>query len=98
MAKTTKKDQEQSVNNWGELYDSTKKLVKNQKKVTTKKASKLKTNLEDYEKAYLKRLEKKSRKNPKPKQAEHFEEALEPLDYVILGFIRNGIKKGIINF
>ena len=93
MAKTTKKDQEQSVNNWGELYDSTKKLVKNQKKVTTKKVSKLKTNLEDYEKAYLKRLKKKSGKKPKPKQTEHFEEALEPLDYVILGLIRNGIKK-----
>ena len=100
MAKTTKKDQEQSVNNWGELYDSTKKLVKNQKKVTTKKASKLKTNLEDYEKAYLKRVKKEKNemkdfwaKKSKLKETEHYEEALEPLDYMVLGLIRNGIRK-----
>ena len=100
MVKTTKKDQEQSVNNWGELYDSTKKLVKNQKKVTTKKASKLKTNLEDYEKAYLKRVKKEKNemkdfwaKKSKLKETEHYEEALEPLDYMVLGLIRNGIRK-----
>jgi len=51
------------------------------------------TDLEEYEKAYLERLKKKSGKNSKPKQTEHFEEVLEPLDYVILGLIRNGIKK-----
>ena len=46
----------------------------------------------EYEKAYLERLKKKSKQ--KPKQTEHYgEEALEPLDYVILGLIRNGIKK-----
>ena len=50
------------------------------------------TDLEEYEKAYLERLKKKSKQ--KPKQTEHYgEEALEPLDYVILGLIRNGIKK-----
>ena len=50
--------------------------------------------LEEYEKAYLERLKKKSENKLKPKQTEHYEEeALEPLDYVILGLIRNGIKK-----
>ena len=48
--------------------------------------------LEEYEKAYLERLKKKSGTKPKPKQTEHFEEeALEPLDYMILGLFRNGI-------
>ena len=51
------------------------------------------TDLEEYERAYLERLKKKSGNKPKPKQTEHFKEALEPLDYVILGLIRNGIKK-----
>ena len=52
------------------------------------------TDLEEYEKAYLERLKKKSENKLKPKQTEHYEEeALEPLDYVILGLIRNGIKK-----
>ena len=45
------------------------------------------TDLEEYEKAYLERLKKKSGKNSKPKQTEHFEEVLEPLDYVILGLV-----------
>ena len=50
------------------------------------------TDLEEYEKAYLERLKRKSKQ--KPKQTDHYgEEALEPLDYVILGLIRNGIKK-----
>ena len=35
------------------------------------------TDLEEYEKAYLERLKKKSGKKPKPKQTEHYEEELE---------------------
>ena len=43
--------------------------------------------LEKYEKDYLERLKKKSEKDPKPKQTEHYEEVLEPLDFMIMGFI-----------
>ena len=49
------------------------------------------TYLEEYEKAYLERLKKKSGKKPKPKQTEHYEEALETLDHIIMGLIRNGL-------
>jgi len=49
------------------------------------------TDLEEYEKAYLERLKKKPEKNPKPKQTEHYEEALETLDHIIMGLIRNGL-------
>ena len=48
------------------------------------------TDLEEYEKAYLERLKKKSTKKPKPKQTEHYEEELETLDHIIMGLIRNG--------
>ena len=47
--------------------------------------------LEEYEKAYLERLKKKSGTKPKPKQTEHYEEALETLDHIIMGLIRNGL-------
>ena len=50
------------------------------------------TDLEEYEKAYLERLKKKSEKKPKPKQTEHYEETLELLDHMIMGFIRNGLR------
>ena len=49
------------------------------------------TDLEEYEKDYLERLKKKSEKKPKPKQTEHYEETLETLDHMIMGFIRNGL-------
>ena len=49
------------------------------------------TDLEEYEKAYLERLKKKSGKKPKPKQTEHYEEELETLDHIIMGLIRNGL-------
>ena len=50
------------------------------------------TDLEEYEKAYLERLKKKSGTKPKPKQTEHYEETLELLDHMIMGFIRNGLR------
>ena len=49
------------------------------------------TDLEEYEKAYLERLKKKSGKKPKPKQTGHYEEELETLDHIIMGLIRNGL-------
>ena len=49
------------------------------------------TDLEEYEKAYLERLKKKSENKLKPKQTEHYEETLELLDHMIMGFIRNGL-------
>jgi hypothetical protein len=50
------------------------------------------TDLEEYEKAYLERLKKKPGDKPKPKQTEHYEETLELLDHMIMGFIRNGLR------
>ena len=50
------------------------------------------TELEEYEKAYLERLKKKPGNKPKPKQTEHYEETLELLDHMIMGFIRNGLR------
>ena len=65
-----KKEQqtEQSVNNWTDLYQSTKKLSKKklQKKVVAKKEKEEK--LTEYEKGYLKRLKKKPRKKAVKKE------------------------------
>ena len=68
-AATKKKQQtEQSVNNWTDLYQSTKKLSKKkpQKKVVAKKEKEEK--LTEYEKGYLKRLKKKPRKKAVKKE------------------------------
>ena len=64
-----KKEQqtEQSVNNWPDLYQSTKKLSK--KKPRKKVAKKEKEEkLTEYEKGYLKRLKKKPRKKAVKKE------------------------------
>ena len=64
-----KKEQqtEQSVNNWTDLYQSTKKLSK--KKPRKKVAKKEKEEkLTEYEKGYLKRLKKKPRKKAVSKE------------------------------
>ena len=64
-----KKEQqtEQSVNNWTDLYQSTKKLSK--KKPRKKVAKKEKEEkLTEYEKGYLKRLKKKPRKKAVKKE------------------------------
>ena len=64
-----KKEQqtEQSVNNWTDLYQSTKKLSK--KKPRKKVAKKEKEEkLTEYEKSYLKRLKKKPRKKAVKKE------------------------------
>ena len=67
---TTKKNQqtEYSVNNWTDLYQSTKKLSKkkSQKKVVAKNEKEEK--LAEYEKDYLKRLKKKPRKKAVKKE------------------------------
>ena len=67
---TTKKNQqtEYSVNNWTDLYQSTKKLSKkkSQKKVVEKNEKEEK--LAEYEKDYLKRLKKKPRKKAVKKE------------------------------
>jgi len=51
------------------------------------------TELEEYEKEYLKRLKKKSGKKPKPKTTSFVDESLIPSDYVLMGLLRNGISK-----
>jgi len=51
------------------------------------------TDLEEYEKAYLERLKKKSGKKPKPKTTSFVDESLIPSDYVLMGLLRNGISK-----
>ena len=64
-----KKEQqtEQSVNNWTDLYQSTKKLSKKKarKKVSKKEKEE---KLTEYEKGYLKRLKKKPRKKAVKKE------------------------------
>ena len=63
-----KQQPEQSVNNWTDLYQSTKKLSKkkSQKKVVAKNEKEEK--LAEYEKDYLKRLKKKPRKKAVKKE------------------------------
>ena len=51
------------------------------------------TDLEEYEKAYLERLKKKSGTKPKPKTTSFADESLIPFDYVLMGLLRNGISK-----
>ena len=51
------------------------------------------TDLEEYEKEYLKRLKKKSGKKPEPKTTSFVDESLIPSDYVLMGLLRNGISK-----
>ena len=51
------------------------------------------TDLEEYEKAYLERLKKKSGTTPKPKTTSFADESLTPFDYVLMGLLRNGISK-----
>jgi hypothetical protein len=51
------------------------------------------TDLEEYEKAYLERLKKKSSTKPKPKTTSFADESLIPFDYVLMGLLRNGISK-----
>jgi len=73
-ATNPKKQTEYSVNNWTDLYQSTKKLSKkkSQKKVVEKNEKEEK--LAEYEKDYLKRLKKKPRKKAAKKQKEVEEE------------------------
>ena len=68
-----KQSPEQSVNNWTDLYQSTKKSSKkkSRKKVLKKQKEQ---NLAEYEKDYLKRLKKKPRKKAAKKQKEVEEE------------------------
>ena len=73
-ATNPKKQTEHSVNNWTDLYQSTKKLSKkkSQKKVVAKNEKEEK--LAEYEKDYLKRLKRKPRKKAAKKQKEVEEE------------------------
>ena len=50
------------------------------------------TDLEEYERDYLERLKKQEKENPKPKRKIELD-PLTPLDYVVLGLIRNGVAK-----
>ena len=50
------------------------------------------TDLEEYERDYLERLKKQEKENPKPKRKIELD-PLPPLDYVVLGLIRNGVAK-----
>ena len=67
-ATNPKKQTEHSVNNWTDLYQSTKKLSKkkSQKKVVEKNEKEEK--LAEYEKDYLKRIKKKPRKKAVKKE------------------------------
>ena len=69
-ATNPKKQTEHSVNNWTDLYQSTKKLSKkkSQKKVVEKNEKEEK--LAEYEKGYLKRLKKRPRKKAVKKEKE----------------------------
>jgi hypothetical protein len=48
--------------------------------------------LDEYERDYLERLKKQEKENPKPKRKIELD-PLIPLDYVVLGLIRNGVAK-----
>ena len=51
------------------------------------------TDFDDYERDYLERLKNKINPESKKEKLDSLVEPLAPLDYVVLGLIRNGVSK-----